>query len=250
MIVAERLLKRLFIISFSLWMVTYFLKDRLPEPGYYDLHLLQDPLQTTTSRKPFSLEVNQQHYWLKPRYDYDLTGVVVSYSNANGFTDIWHHDDWKDFINLRDLCVVWGKNVSSGVYKKLDFSSDTWTCWFSWQDQTTGQLFQWTNLSNNHLLTEDNQIKKKLMQAEVGDLIHFKGILTDYQNIDQGGWRKTSIKRSDTGNGACEVVYLDEFDIIKKANPTLRRFYSFMGWMTFFSGIGWMLMFLMSPFKR
>lgn len=245
----QQVFKWLFMISCSLLVVTYFYKDTLPEPTYYDISLLQDPIQTNTTRDPFSIEVNKQHYSLTPRFDYDLTGVVVSYSNANSFTDIWHYDDWKDFINVRDLCVIWGKNVSSGVYKKLDFSSDTWTCWFSWRDEATGQLFKWTDISNNHLLTENNQIKKQLMEAEIGDVVHFKGILTDYHNVDNGGWRKTSIKRTDTGNGACEVVYLDEFDIIKKAHPSLRHFYSFMKWITLFCFTGWMLMFFMTPFK-
>ena len=66
----------------------------------------------------------------RAKFDYELTGIVVSYSNADGFTNIWHHKRWKDFINVRDICVIWEPNVSFGIYKNLPFSSDTWTCWF------------------------------------------------------------------------------------------------------------------------
>lgn len=229
--------------------ITYFFKDKLPDPVYYDIDILQAPTQTNTVREPFSIEVNHQHYTIIPKFDYDLTGVVVSYSNANGFTDIWHYDDWKDFINVRDLCVIWGANVSTGVYKKLDFSSDTWTCWFSWQDQATGKLFTWSALSNNHLLTENNQIKKQLMAAEIGDVVHFNGVLADYTNTDTRGWRKTSVIRKDTGNGACEVVYLEAFDIIKKAHPKLRHFFTLMKWVAIFSFVAWICMFMITPFK-
>ena len=245
----ERLFKWIFIISLSVTAITYFYKDRLPEPGYYDISILNPPVQTDTARDPFSIVANNQHYSIMPRFDYDLTGVVVTYNNASGFTDIWHYDIWKDFINVRDLCVIWGNNVSSGIYKKIGFTSDSWTCWYSWQDTDTFNIFKSTELSNNHLLTNNNWIKNRLMSAELGDVVHFKGSLVDYKNDDNGGERHTSIKRTDTGNGACEVVYIDEFDIIKKANPVLRSIYKLTKWLAILSLLGFIMMTSITPFK-
>ncbi len=82
---------------------------------------LDAPIQTETARMPFEIVANKQQYSIIPKFDYELSGVVVTYNNADGFTDIWHHDVWKDFINVRDLCVIWGSNVSTGIYKKISF---------------------------------------------------------------------------------------------------------------------------------
>ena len=243
----KKLFKWMFLISFSLTLILYFYKDQLPEPSEYIPFPLNVPTQTETSRTPFTIHANHQDYKITPKFNYDLTGVVVSYNNANGFTDIWHYDLWKDFINIRDLCVIWGVNVKAGIYKKLTFSHDTWTCWVAWDDSALNTIFKFSGFSNNHLLTDNNAIKTAVMNAEVGDVIHFKGILTDYKIEATGAKRETSIRRDDTGNGACEIVYLDEFKVIKKVNVTLRRIYLLSKWIAIFSLIGFLIMYLASP---
>ncbi len=81
-----------------------------------------------------------------------------------------------------------------------------------------------------------------LLCAEIDDVVHFKGVLADYKNEGTGALRQTSITRNDTGNGACEVVYLDEFNIVKKANPGLRYFYQWMKWVAILSCVGFLIM--------
>lgn len=229
-------------------LLSYY-KDNLPDPKTYESISLDPPIQTETFREPFTITTNKQSYQITPKFDYELTGVVVTYSNADGFTNIWHHDIWKDFINVRDLCVIWNPNVSSGVYKDISFSSDSWTCWAAWKDRSTTDTFKFTALSNNHLLTENNQIKAALLKAEIGDVVHFKGVLAHYKNEESGAERGTSIKRNDTGNGACETVYVDDFNVIKKANPVLRNFYTLTKWIAIFSFVGFLIMFVRTPFQ-
>lgn len=236
-------------VSLLLMAVVYYYKNDLPPPEYYDLSMLQGPIQTPTTKKPFVIEANHQDYTIIPRFEYDLTGVVVTYNNASGFNDIWHYDIWKDFINVRDLCLIWGSNVGTGVYKNMSFSSDSWHCWYGWQDNKTGQSFVYTTLSNNHLVTNDNQIKAKLLSAEIGDVVHLKGQLVNYINNETGGYRISSVKITDRGEGACKVVYLDEFQVLKKANVRLRHWYMLLKWVSIASLIGFLSFFIFAPFK-
>ncbi|WP_197697345.1 hypothetical protein [Legionella spiritensis] len=246
----ERVCKMVFLAGLATLVVTYFYKDRLPDPGFYDTQKLVTPTQTPTSEKPFALVVNKQNYVIKPRYDYDLNGVIVSYSNADGFGNITHHDRWKDFINLRDLCVIWGDNVKSGIYKKMTFSSDSWTCWVHWSDPTVYSKFRNNALSNNHLLTDNLAIKRTLMKAQVGDQIRIQGVLAEYANPENHFNRGTSITRDDRGNGACETIYVQRFDIIKRANAGLRGFYVLMMWVTGISLAVWLLLFFLVPHQK
>jgi len=248
--VFESLFKWLFMLSLLTMGAAYFYKDKLPDPSYYDPDQLDEPIQTPTSEPAFTLQVNEQEYVVSPKFSYELDGVVVSYHDADDLTDIWHHKRWKDFINLRDLCVIWGGNVESGVYKRMTFNNDNWTCWASWPDAATGALFKMNALSNNHLLTDDDAVKTALMSAEPGDHIRLKGVLASYSNKASGFQRGTSVIRDDTGNGACETIYLDEFKIIKKANRKLRRLYDLSKWLTLVTGAGFLLMFAIAPVRN
>lgn len=247
--VLESVFKYLFLLSVLLAVLTYKYKDVWPEPADYDLALLGPPLQTETDRAPFSIQANGLAYTIVPRFDYDLYGMVVSYSNADGFTNIWHHKRWQDFINVRDLCVIWGGNVESGIYKSMKFDSDSWTCWAYWTDRETGERFAMDALSNNHIVTDNEAVKAALMQAEPGDLIHFSGVLAEYANHATGAIRGTSTTRSDTGQGACETVYTDRFEIVKKANSGLRRLYNFCYGLAWFSLAGFAVMFVLAPHR-
>jgi hypothetical protein len=246
----EKLFKWLFLASLLVFAATYLTKDRMPEPGFYDLTSINDPLQQATRRQPFMTEVNGQQYRIEPRFDYTLEGVVVSYNDADAITDITHHRKWQDFLNVRDLCVIWGNNITNGVYRQMDFRNDSWTCWASWPDAETGSRFAMTQLSNNHLLADDAAVKRRLMSAAPGDQVRFKGVLASYANPANGFQRGTSTVRTDTGNGACETVYLEDFAIIKQANPGMRSLYRAAKWLAILSLLGFIVMFTVAPVAR
>ncbi len=238
------------IASLLLLVTTYFYKDRLPDPTFYQAATFADPVQESTFRTPFWIETSGQRYRVTPLFDYTLEGVIVSYNDADSITDIWHHDQWKDFINVRDLCVIWGDNVSSGVYQQMSFENDSWTCWAFWPDARTGSRFKPHQLSNNHLLVDDEYIKSSLMSAEPGDHIRMQGQLARYENPANGFQRGTSIRRDDVGNGACETLYLDSFSILNKANARLRTLHTFVKWSLALSTLCFLALFAVTPVRR
>jgi hypothetical protein len=243
----ESLFKWAFLCGLVISLFTYFYKDRLPAPSYYDSFSLDEPIQTPTSEAPFGTTAKDQHYAIEPKFDYELDGVIVSYNDADSIFDIWHHDKWKDYLNVRDICVIWGDNVRNGVYLHMNFSNDSWTCWAYWPDQATGKRFDMTALSNNHLLVDDATVKKALMSAETGDYIHLKGMLVSYRNPGNGFSRGTSTVRTDTGNGACETVYLRKFEVINKANSGMRSLYQLAKWFAMLAMIGYGFAFFNAP---
>jgi len=238
------------IASLLILLTTLFYKDRLPAPLHYQNDDLGDPVQHPTQRAPFWIEAGGQRYRVTPKFDYTLKGVIVSYHNADGLTDIWHHDKWKDFINLRDLCVIWGNNVRSGVYQLMEFKNDSWTCWVYWPSRGIGSRFTMTQLSNNHLLVDDESMRRRLMSAELGDEIRIRGQLATYENPANGFNRGTSTRRDDTGNGACETIYVSDFEIVNKANTGRRRLYSFSKWTLGLSTTLFLVLFFVSPVHK
>jgi len=233
-----RFFQWLFLLSLLLLVITWLKKDELPPPAFYDLSALNEPQQSRTFKRPFKTYIEDQQYQIKPLYDYVLDGVVVSLHDADSIADIWHHGSWQDFLNVRDLCVIWGNNVANGVYQDMKFRNDSWTCWAYWPDQATGARFNMLQLSNNHILVDDKRIKKLLLSAERGDHVRFSGVLASYSNPANGFKRGTSTVRTDTGNGACETVYLQDFQIMRKANLTVRTLYKLATWTLWLSLAG------------
>ncbi len=76
------------------------------------------------------------------------------------------------------------------------------------------------------LLATDEFVAKDIMEATVGDQIYFKGYLSHYSH-NQGFKRGTSIVRTDRGNGACETVFITDFQILKEANIVWRGLHAF-----------------------
>ncbi|KTD79377.1 hypothetical protein [Legionella waltersii] len=246
----EKWSRWIFLVSAIAWVALFWFKDKMPPPSFYEESLLTAPSQIESDSQPFKVTLGQQTYLIKPLYYYELNGVVVSYSSAKDFTNIWHFKRWKDFLNLRDICVAWGNNISSGVYQKLNFSSDSWTCWVDWLDPAVGKDFHSNELSNNHLLTNFPWLQEKMMEAELGDQIQLTGHLVKYSNPATKYARGTSTSREDTGNGACETIFLTNFTIIKKANFTLRLLYKIFKWITIFSLIAVIVLLFIAPHEK
>jgi hypothetical protein len=240
------LFKRVAIISLLAMVATYFTKDTLPSAEYYGNTLIKEPTQNKSSKKPFEIEANKEHYHITPKYKYNLEGVVVSTHNSDAFLDMAHHEEWRDFINMRDLCVIWGDNVKSGVYKEMQFENGNWTCWYSWPNANVRQRFRNSQLSNNHLLAGEESVKKAILEAQPGDHIHLEGMLVNYTNPANNFKRGTSITRTDTGQGACETIYVEKFDIIKKANAFKRVIFNIAKFFFILSIIALLYLFIIS----
>lgn len=210
-----------------LFTLSFAMRDRFPSP-YLPLAALEnDPIQEKTDKRPFQALVNGIPYSIFPQYTYDLRGMVVSYHTSGGIADIYHWKLWQDYINIKDICVLWGPNLRTHVVQKIDFHSDTWTCFCETDDITAWNRFDKERFSNNHLLSADRNISREVAKVRLWDQVHLTGYLVSYSHNRDGGFeRGTSVTRSDTGQGACETVFLTDFKILKRANP---------GWRTIFT---------------
>ncbi|OGE83802.1 MAG: hypothetical protein A2846_00090 [Candidatus Doudnabacteria bacterium RIFCSPHIGHO2_01_FULL_49_9] len=219
----KKLLKLALLLALVALSISYFQKDDLPDKSAVLRELYQEPVQIETSAEPFTIEREGAVYTITPLYEYELYGLVTSQHNAKSWFD-YYHERWQDFINIKDLCVVWGPNLDSGVYQKIKFSNGSFTCYWNLRHGATRAdwaKFKNEAVSNNHILSASEQINEKLKDIQVGDQIYFKGHLVSY-TFPNGGTRGSSTTRTDTWNGACETVYITDLVILKKANQFWR----------------------------
>ncbi len=182
-----------------------------------DAALAADPAQAPTSRAPFTTRWDGIDYTVEPVFEYDLYGLVVSYRQHGEGSRM--HRLARDHLNMADVCVVWGDNATSEYLGDLDFWNGVFTCNVHTSSRAAWESFDMTEMSNNHLISDDPAIRERVADVAIGDQVHIRGVLASYGAIG-GGRRGTSTTREDTGDGACEVIFVDTFEVIRpSANP-------------------------------
>ncbi|NVK31651.1 MAG: hypothetical protein HWE20_11635 [Gammaproteobacteria bacterium] len=203
----------------------------------------RQPIQTPTEAKPFDILKNGHRYQVTPRFDYDMVGLVVSARNFD--PDIGMHARSNDALNVSDLCVVWQDLADQSVLAQFEFYSGPFYCRVSGKQPLDYAGFDWTQLSNNHLLTEQPMLGQALRNLKVGDQIRLKGMLVDY-GIEGRQIRATSTTREDEGNGACESIYVTDLEVLVQS-PSLYRTIMWSGLAVLMLSIGY---WLWVPVKR
>ena len=161
-------------------------------------------------------------YELTPLYDYGISGLIVGKMDYRIFSI-----SRTDSVFPMDLALVWGDNVKNRVYRdrRVKFTEDGRWVRVSWYGDVN---FNFSALSNNHLLINDRAPERKLKVLTLGDQVRITGQLVNVRGYPSGRagepglepftWT-TSVTRDDSGSGACEVVYVENIKVLKKANP-------------------------------
>ena len=218
----RELVKVVLLAGLVLLLLSIIFRNRWPPEDELRPEVFQEPVQEAGELPaPFDVAQKGFTYTVYPQFDYELWGMVVSSHYAGSFLD-YAHEMWKDYLNIKDLCVIWGKNLETGVFRKVKFWSRDFTCYYSWSSPDTGQRFSLSHISNNHLITEDALLRRVIKSVKRGDQVHLHGWLAKYGHKGSQVVRGTSTTRKDTGGKACETVYVTEFDILKRANPGWR----------------------------
>ncbi len=114
-----------------------------------------------------------------------------------------------------DLALGWGKMSDQTIIDKIDISQRG--RWFYWQTDNypIPRKEIERSASNMHIIPATDKIMDELDDLIVGEIIYLKGYLVSAMH-PKDGWRwKSSLSRTDTGGGACEVVYVEKLLRIK-----------------------------------
>jgi hypothetical protein len=201
------------VISFLWLLVSFWNRNELPGSIDYVASIANEPRQTKTDRRSFETVWDDVGYRVDPEYDYDLVGMIVSFRHHDENSRMHRLAD--DHLNMLDVCVVWGNNTSDAQLEKIDFWNGIFTCNVKTRDQAAWESFDMYQLSNNHLISDDDFIRDQVRKVKVGDQVRIQGVLASYES--PGGLRGTSTTRTDTGDGACETIYVDRFEILQPA---------------------------------
>ena len=161
-----------------------------------------EPVQRDVQAAPFRVR------------DYTLTPRARFRAEARVLAGERYHFAREADLMPRDLALGWGVMSDSSVIEQLAISqSDRFYFWKSRSSALPAQVEQIiASSANMHLIPASDSVARAIDRARVGQVIELEGMLVDVA-LPKGGNLRTSLTRTDSGAGACEIVYVESFVI-------------------------------------
>lgn len=112
-----------------------------------------------------------------------------------------------------DLAVGWGPMSDTRVIEALDIAQGA--RFYTWRHEREPPLPTRTiatHSANWHIVPGSAEVERQLERVRRGDLLDFEGLLVDLGR-DDGGSARTSLRRDDSGAGACEIIWVERLSI-------------------------------------
>jgi len=165
------------------------------EPGVFvpDAPLQSDPVSRATTRLG--------DFELTPLADFSLDARVLSRADYRLGTE--------SELSPTDLALGWGRMSDSAVIAQLDISQSARFYSYRWSEEPPIPAREiMVSSANMHLIPADPGVAAAIARVRVGELISLRGHLVEVRRED--GWRwRSSLRRDDSGAGACELVLVD-----------------------------------------
>jgi hypothetical protein len=159
--------------------------------------------------QPINGEANQasfnvKGYSITPLETFDIEARVLSAE---------HYSFGREAdLSPVDLALGWGKMSDEAILKDIKITqSNRFYFWHVDQFPIPRREIE-TQSANMHMIPADDAIASKLKSVKTGQVVKIKGFLVRADASDGWHW-KSSLTREDTGNGACEVVFVKEITV-------------------------------------
>ncbi|MFL6515908.1 MAG: hypothetical protein ACJ8M1_12895 [Chthoniobacterales bacterium] len=122
-----------------------------------------------------------------------------------------------------DLALGWGVMSDERVLDQLNISQSMRCYWYEYRLPPPIPVDDIVSHSSNmHIIPATPEIASKCRSIRSGTLVHLIGDLVEATGPGVPKWT-SSLSRTDRGNGACELFYVEEIKEISPDSPTERR---------------------------
>jgi len=117
------------------------------------------------------------------------------------------YSDYPSQISAYDFIMAWGDLPTKEVGNSVKYSQSVRWYYFRYFGDTPVTVDYISNHSANvHLIHQNAVVLAQIKKVDKGDRVTLHGYLVNVA-FENGPW-KSSLTRGDTGNGACEVMYV------------------------------------------
>ena len=108
-----------------------------------------------------------------------------------------------------DLALGWGPMSDNRILAAFAISQSA--RFYIWRPLTVLPIPREdviTHSANTHIIPADDRVRSQLAQLRIGQVVRLTGTLVDATR-DDGALLRTSLTRTDSGAGACEVLLVE-----------------------------------------
>jgi hypothetical protein len=192
----------LFILSVAA-LCYLFIRDIDTQPIEYSPGVLvtEQPLQIVQQPTRFMID----DYHITRRARFQIRARVLS-------TEPYYTSRTADLSPL-DLALGWGVMSDQAVIDRIAISQGG--RWYHTRYDLPAPVPEAqivASSSNMHMIPARKDIGRSLKKLRVGDIITLTGYLVDVDHDSGWQWR-TSMSRTDSGDGACEIVFVESLSV-------------------------------------
>lgn len=164
-----------------------------PPPGAIDGNVAQSSSSGGTIR--------HRDHEIEPLADFAITARVLSREN--------YRFDRAASLSPVDLALGWGPMSDDEVLRRLTISQGGRWYYYRWSGEPPIPVHEIVRHSANmHLIPADDDVETALSRVRPGHVVELRGKLVEARGADGFRWR-SSLTREDSGNGACEIVFVE-----------------------------------------
>lgn len=177
-----------------------------PVPTMKPIKASADPVQTavTHSTEPITWQREKYTWELTPHAQIQFIGRVLSRRT--------YTRDWQAEISPLDLAIGWGELYDTEVDNWVNWRQSGRWYYYRWPNEAPyTERYLRTHSSNIHIVPATENLETILLKIRKDDKILIEGKLVDIEatSEDKRWWSKTSLTRTDSGNGACEILLVE-----------------------------------------
>lgn len=144
-------------------------------------------------------------YTLSPQAYFDISARVLSRKN--------YYLGREADLSPVDFALGWGQMSDQRILDKFEISQSNRFYFWRLNDYPIARKEIIRSSANMHMIPATKFVEEGLRAVRKGHIIRIKGFLVNVDASD--GWRwRTSTRRDDTGNGACELIWVEEVEVI------------------------------------
>ena len=166
-----------------------------------------EPVQEETDRAAFEIETGKGPVTLQPRATFDISAVVAAAES--------YRFDGGSFLSPVDLVLTWGQLPDEPYEGQVSYGQTARFYFWSTPSNSLDLRYIESHSANMHMIPATPNLRKALRGVDDGDRIRLKGLLVNASTAEGFTWG-TSMRRTDTGAGACELIWVEELQVGRK----------------------------------
>ena len=200
--------RKLIVLLGLLALAWYLWAGPISAPLAEDLARLVDPAPAfdhavSVDREPLQRNFAQQAMFEVDRYRFTKMADFQLEARVLGRQD--YRRDAGARLSPIDLALGWGAMAQPEIIERVDIHQRGRFYFWRVQDYPIPRQEIISSSANMHIIPGNPEVFDVLRRVKEGDTVRLRGYLVNVDRDD--GWRwRTSMIRTDTGNGACEIV--------------------------------------------